>query len=55
MEENINIRALLEELREKLNKLIEQNGGKMTQEIVDVSQQLDKIIVEVIKRNESDK
>lgn len=47
-DEKLNIR--LEQLRKKLNKLIEKNNGKITNEIIKMSQELDLVIVEAIKK-----
>lgn len=42
----------LELLRKELNNLIEINNGKVTKEIVEISQKLDLIIVEAMRKKD---
>ncbi|MDR5659430.1 aspartyl-phosphate phosphatase Spo0E family protein [Serpentinicella sp. ANB-PHB4] len=41
----------LEMLRKELNDLIKKNDGKITQEIIEISQKLDEVIVECVRNN----
>lgn len=41
-------------LRDKLNKMIKDTDGKVTEEIVEVSQALDELIMDEMKRNKYD-
>lgn len=44
MEESVLFKKEIEELREKLNKMMEQKNGRVTPEIIEISQELDKLI-----------
>ncbi|MCC5911143.1 MAG: aspartyl-phosphate phosphatase Spo0E family protein [Clostridiaceae bacterium] len=43
----------MEDLRKKLNKTLEENKGVITEDVIKISQQLDKVIVEKTKKQKN--